>query len=229
MTAFLDFLSAAAKIWGQHPVEFAGAALVGILIGYFLSRLRHQGTIDAQKAHIAMNNESMKTKDIAIAAGSAAAPRLEIVGSTNVLPLPVKSSDPVPLPAPETKAAPLPSKDAGTVREDPRFREINSRVIADTEEKIYKAIRSTVFRFVFNPETGQHKDLTFKEGGWIGEGSNKNETRWRVTGGRLEILNSRDEVYSRFFLMPDGRSMHHTNDPDTKSIKGQVLMAMPRG
>jgi hypothetical protein len=76
---------------------------------------------------------------------------------------------------------------------------------------------------VFNPVTNRTKVVTFAPNGDIGEGRNGNEHKWRINGGRLEILNDRSEVYSRFFLLPDGRSLHHTNDSDTKSIKGQDL------
>jgi hypothetical protein len=84
-------------------------------------------------------------------------------------------------------------------------------------------VKSTTYKFVYNPKTGQSKTLTFKAGGYIGEGRNAQESRWRVAGGRLEILNDKNEVYSRFFLLPDGRTLHHTNDPETQSIKGQLL------
>jgi hypothetical protein len=30
-------------------------------------------------------------------------------------------------------------------------------------------------------------------------------------------------VYSRFVLLDDNESLHHTNDPDTRSIRGQYM------
>jgi hypothetical protein len=69
---------------------------------------------------------------------------------------------------------------------------------------------------------GKSKILTFEPAGKIGEGQNENEHEWRVDGSRLEILNDRNEVYSRFYVLIDGM-LQHTNDADTYSIKGQYM------
>jgi hypothetical protein len=110
----------------------------------------------------------------------------------------------------------------GRPTEDYRFAEINSRIVAKLDTQIFNEITNRRYRFVFNPETGRSKTLTFEINGKIGEGRNDNESSWRISEGRLEILNGHGEVYSRFSVLPDGK-FQHTNDPDTKSIKGQYL------
>jgi hypothetical protein len=110
--------------------------------------------------------------------------------------------------------------------EDPRFQDINLRIIADIEAKIRKAILACRYKLVYNPETGKSKAVSFHEDGDVGEGRNNNESRWRISGGRLGFLDSAGVVYSRFFILPDGKTFHHTNDADTRSIKGQYLQPL---
>jgi hypothetical protein len=104
------------------------------------------------------------------------------------------------------------------------FRDVNARIISQTENRIRAELLNRRFKFVFNPESEGWKFLTFKPGGEIGEGRNRNEYSWQIRDGRLEIKNERDEIYSRFILLPDG-TFRHTNDSDTLSIKGQYLLA----
>jgi hypothetical protein len=103
-----------------------------------------------------------------------------------------------------------------------RFTHVNARIIEQTNARIVDEIENRRFKFVFNPETGSSKILSFKPNGEIGEGRNGNEFSWSVSDGRLEIKNDRGKIYSRFFMTPDGR-LYHTNDPETLSIKGQYL------
>ncbi|MDI1343275.1 MAG: hypothetical protein PSV22_04125 [Pseudolabrys sp.] len=210
MSGLLELFLASTKIWGAHPVEFTGALILGIILGYFLSRLRYQSTIDAQKVHLAVKDESIKLKDAAIASASASAPRTNSGQSS------VTSPAAEPIPTQSVPGQPKPSS------EDPRFTDINARIVGQTNARITNELMNNRYKFVFNPENGRSKSLTFKANGEIADGRNGNEYKWRVTGGRLEILNDRNEVYSRFFILPDGR-LHHTNDPDTQSIKGQYL------
>jgi hypothetical protein len=94
------------------------------------------------------------------------------------------------------------------------------------ETKIHKAVLARRYKLVYNPETGKSRTVSFQEGGEVGEGRNDNEFRWRISGGRLEFLDSAGRVYSRFFILPDGKTFHHTNDAETRSIKGQYLQAL---
>src|SRR5258707_868350 len=75
MGTFLDLIKASAQIWATNPVEFIVAALVGGLVGYFLSRLRHQSTIQALHVRLDHKDDVIKVKDDAIASASASAPR----------------------------------------------------------------------------------------------------------------------------------------------------------
>lgn len=106
--------------------------------------------------------------------------------------------------------------------DNPRFIAINARITSQINAKIFSALAHHRYRFVFNPDNGGSKIISSKANGEIGEGQNANEHRWRVTDTHLEILNNRDQIYSRFYLLPDG-SFQHTNDSDTRSIKGQFL------
>jgi hypothetical protein len=111
---------------------------------------------------------------------------------------------------------------------DERFRATNDRITRDTEAAIMAALRANRYRFVYNPLTNKSKTVRFEENGTISEGHNGNEHRWRISNSRLEIINDKDQVYSRFFLLPDKVTLHHTNDPDLPSLKGQYFEPMKR-
>jgi len=107
----------------------------------------------------------------------------------------------------------------------PEFGEANRRILSELDKKIMSALAGKKFTLVYNPETKREKIITFEFDGTIGEGRNRNESSWRVVAGRLEILDDRGSVHSRFVMGPDGHSFNHTNDADTQSIRGQFLMA----
>jgi hypothetical protein len=88
---------------------------------------------------------------------------------------------------------------------------------------IERIVTNGIWTLIFNPSTGAGKQIRFAAGGDIGEGQNKNETRWRVRDGLLEILNDRGELFSRFRFDPKSRSFEHTNDSDTQSLRFQRL------
>jgi hypothetical protein len=121
-------------------------------------------------------------------------------------------------------SAPSSPSAAGLSNRQGQFEQINDKIVQTTEATIISAILSTEYKFVFNPLTNRSKTLSFLRDGSIGQGRNNNEASWRVTNGKLEILNSHGELYSRFALQPDGLSLQHTNDLDTQSIKGQFLV-----
>lgn len=77
--------------------------------------------------------------------------------------------------------------------------------------------------FVYNPEAGKNKVVSFLPYGKIAEGSNENEYSWKIRRGQLEIFASDGCLYSRFKF--DGKTgrLCHTNDADTKSILGQYF------
>jgi hypothetical protein len=191
MAWLLEQLLSSKDAWQTYPIVLLLAIACGGIAGYFLSRLRHQSVIDAQKERIAHKDDVIKLKDSAIAAESHA-------------PTPVLSA-------------------ASPSTTDPRFREINDKVQQGIESKLRQAITNRRFKFVFNPLSDGSKILSFLPTGEIGEGRNNNESHWRIHNGRIEIINSKGETYSRFFLFPDGKSLHHTNEKDLVSIKGQFM------
>ena len=76
----------------------------------------------------------------------------------------------------------------------------------------------------FNPPS-RSKPISFLQGGAIGEGRNKNEHSWRVSGDKLELVQEDGLVHSRFAYNARSGSFIHTNDADTNSIKGQYIVA----
>lgn len=100
----------------------------------------------------------------------------------------------------------------------------NDYVHSDTELENY--LKGRRFRLFYNPELGPKKSkiIVFGKTGDILTGKNDNETMWRVKNGQLELLQSDGLVHSRFNFYPQNRVLLHTNDEDTKSIKGQYIV-----
>lgn len=173
--------------------------------------------MDALAERIQHRDDLIKMKDEAIAAASR--PSIASTATTTSA-----------LPEPETASTVPPSTDRASaivvLPPDERFRATNDRITRDTEAAIMAALRTNRYRFVYNPLTNKSKVVRFNENGEISEGRNGNEYRWRITNSRLEIINDKDRVYSRFFLLPDKVTLHHTNDPDLPSLKGQYFEPM---
>jgi hypothetical protein len=87
------------------------------------------------------------------------------------------------------------------------------------------------FRFIYNPTSGASKIVTFSQNGEIGEGQNKNEYKWLIRRGKLDIFNIEKILYSRFSYDSKRGRLIHTNDPQCRSILGQYLEPLnePRG
>jgi hypothetical protein len=211
--------------YAKYP-ELTGVAallLVALTACYFIFRMRYQGKIDELEERIKRKDDAIKMKDDAIASASATA-----TATVPTAPPPAPAAPalaPAPTPTPTPAPPPFSSPKQTTIQnsaKNQRWANLNAQIVADAEAKILSKLATSRYKFVFNPKTGGNKVLTFKSDGNIGEGKNQNECRWRVAGGKLEILNDHGELYSRFFVLPDDR-MHHTNDPDTLSIKGQYL------
>lgn len=107
-----------------------------------------------------------------------------------------------------------------------RFRAINDQITQGNEWDIRHAITGTRYKLVFNPHTGNSKTITFLPNGSIGEGRNHQEHSWKIKNGLLEILDARGELYSRFLLLHDKKSFHHTNEPKLQSIRGQYMVPL---
>ena len=188
--------------WLAKPLPSVLLAILGAYAGYLASRLRHAGKIDALDERIKFRDEQIKVKD-------------DTIRGLNAPTAPIPSGRTYTrdaAPASGTKPH------RHTNEEDDRLSELY------VEEAIRSAIDSTTYKFVYNPATEHSKTLTFLPNGNIGRGQNNNENRWRVANGRLEILDSQGTVYSRFTLLDDGISFHHTNEPDTRSLRGQYMV-----
>lgn len=105
-----------------------------------------------------------------------------------------------------------------------RIEQSDNFVYSDKELENYLKGRS--FKLFFNPEVGPSKSKTivFGKTGKILTGYNANESSWRVKNGQLEIIQSDGNVHSRFRYFPKNKILLHTNDEDTKSIKGQYII-----
>jgi hypothetical protein len=198
-----DILIANWDAWLAKPLPSVLALTIGAFLGHLLSKARHQGKIDALDERIKHKDEQIKLKD-------------DTIESLNPNPKPkekktrVRTLDKAYIPAEDTEQLPpLPGSDADLFLEN---------------KKIIAAVTRTRYKFVFNPLTEQSKLLTFNSDGTIGEGRNANESTWRTVNGSLEIYNEAQQVYSRFTLLPDGISLHHTNQSDTLSIRGQFMV-----
>lgn len=92
------------------------------------------------------------------------------------------------------------------------------------DEALFTIAVSGRWMLYYNPENQMVKKvITFLDNGSIGEGKNENESSWRVRNELLEILNSHDQIFSRFTYIPASERFVHTNDPDTLSIRSQTI------
>ncbi len=190
--------------WIENPGPSISALIIGLVVGLFISRMRHQGKIDALEERLRHKQDQIEIKEQAIQKLSQDMGELKEISSSE---------------APRVKPS-----DAAGDNKARSFWAINEQYAKGAESKIRDAISTTRYKFVFNPQADLSKFITFLQDGTIGEGRNNNESRWRVRAGQLEIINSRHEVYSRFNLLEDGRSFHHTNEPGLPSIKGQYMI-----
>jgi hypothetical protein len=193
MTWFLDLLREYFAPWANNPIAFTAAFVLGIFIGSFLSRTRHQGKIDTLEERLKLKDDLIKIKDDAIQ------------GLNTQIEKP-------PSDHPMDRAPKRPDKSGLTYDAMP------------LELQIREALVSQKYLFVYNPQNGRNKILEFLNNGDIGGGRNANEWMWRIRDGKLEIINKKSEVFSRFRWNKDKDSFHHTNEPDTKSLRGQFLV-----
>lgn len=105
------------------------------------------------------------------------------------------------------------------------FVEGNRRFRKISEDLVLQSLLNHRWNFIFNPihPVKGHKVMTFNADGTIDKGENDNEKTWRVRGEILEILNSRQQIYSRFRYDKHNGTFHHTNDDDTLSLRSQRI------
>lgn len=105
----------------------------------------------------------------------------------------------------------------------------NAEVTPASDSEVTSAITSSPYRLVFNPKKGKagSKLMLFGPEGKIIEGSNSNESSWRVNNGKLELIQVDGLIHSRFNFDRPTQVFTHTNDDDTKSTRGQYLAPEP--
>jgi len=182
--------------WSDNPIPVLTAVLIAALIAYLAARLRYHAKIDGLDGLNVALRERLALRDDAISAKDDAITAL--------------SGKP---------------REPDIARSTEYFADTKARITRATELRILKLLYGNRFRLTFNPEAGGSKVITFRDDGLIGEGRNGNEYTWRLSDGRLEIVEQSGDVHSRFVLLPDGKSFHHTNEPPpiTKSIRGQYI------
>ncbi len=94
---------------------------------------------------------------------------------------------------------------------------------------LQEVLLSRPFRLVFNPKTQRSKRMVFAADGRIVEGNNRNEHSWRIVNEQLELLQLDGKIHSRFRYEVATETFRHTNDPDTLSIRDQVLVPEDSG
>lgn len=110
-----------------------------------------------------------------------------------------------------------------------RFADLNDRIRSHADADMRSVLLRNRFRFVFNPESGKWKSMTFLPDGTIGEGRHPNENTWRINNGRLELVEQSGDVHSRFVYDKDNVKFNHTGEADLKSVTGQSLVIAPSG
>lgn len=109
-----------------------------------------------------------------------------------------------------------------------KLSESETEIVSD--EVITKVIRSTPYRLYHNPRVGRtrSKTMLFGPEGSIIEGGNNSENSWKVSKGKLELLQSDGKVHTRFSYHPKTEVFTDTDDSDTESVvKGKFMIPEP--
>lgn len=117
-------------------------------------------------------------------------------------------------------------------RAETQVREREEEMI-DKERQILNLLRNDIWVLIFNANKKSGlKHIEFGDDGIITKGDNENETSWRVRGEFLEIFRANGELQSRFRYNESKGMFEHTNDEDTRSLRGQMIVredAIPPG
>lgn len=206
------------QFWIDQPVPSLIAIVVGGVAGHFLSQTRHYGKISTLEERLKLRDDEIAIKNRTIQTLSSDGKERVNEEKFSI----AKERSLFAKPPPPLGSKGVQTNTAAIV--DPRFARANVEILNALEAQMRKTLLGSRFKFVFNPQTGKSKFLTFLENGDIGEGRNDNEHHWRVVDGKLEIIEASNYIHSRFVLLNDGKTLHHTNDADTRSIKGQYMM-----
>ena len=98
----------------------------------------------------------------------------------------------------------------------------NSSVSLDQPIDLTSLLVSHRWELIFRPPN-QSKPISFLSDGSVGEGQNQNEHTWRIQNNKLELIQEDGHVHSRFNFVKETQRFIHTNDPDTRSIRDQII------
>ncbi len=229
MDSFFKVIAEQFDHWIANPVATIFAFLIGGAAGFFISRLRHQGQIDALKERLKHKADQIKTKDDAIATLTAELEKLRTVTPKETPPNRYRQGAPV---GRRRTTDHLPdelsrfSTDGGVddlvppARSEPANDQIDLNYINSM-------IPKTTYNFIYEPLFDVSKLITFALNGDVVQGRDENYHYWRISqDGLLELLDQNHRVYSRFIILENGRSFHHTNDPSLPSMPGQFMHAV---
>jgi hypothetical protein len=104
---------------------------------------------------------------------------------------------------------------------------VRSPGVKEAAKKAIEAILTSLlishsWELIFQ-QPDQSKSITFLQTGEIEEGQNQNEHSWRIRNHLLELIQEDGHVHSRFNFDTETQRFIHTNDPDTRSIKDQII------
>lgn len=99
---------------------------------------------------------------------------------------------------------------------------LHERISDEDLEKTIQLVSWRLYYCIDDPS--RSKVMRFVAGGGIVEGANENESSWRVRQGKLELLNSEGQVFSRFRFQRGSLMLKHTDCKDTISLPGQYML-----
>ena len=94
----------------------------------------------------------------------------------------------------------------------------------DDSPQVEVLLTKRPYRLWFRPQDGGSKRMVFKQEGVIVQGSNRNESSWQVVDDKLEFLNAKGTLHSRFAYDIDGDRFVDTNEPSSRRHKGQYMV-----
>ncbi|MHC2335254.1 hypothetical protein [Bradyrhizobium sp. USDA 4454] len=99
-----------------------------------------------------------------------------------------------------------------------------ARLAAPLESRLL----NETWMLTFDPTRSRVKQLNFLNGGLFGEGGNRNETRWHLTGDVLEIYRETGALQNRFRYDRAGDRFVWIKDASAKGLDHQVIYRVDR-
>jgi hypothetical protein len=142
---FLNFLAKQWTDWTANPLPSVLAIIAGGLIGYRFCRVLNRAKAEGMEQRLKHLEERMKAKDEQIEQQDKAITKASEEAKT------LKAAI-LPATAQKDASAPAMPSSAQTAR----FFAANERIVRETTEKIYRAVATTRYKFVYNPHAQLH-------------------------------------------------------------------------